>query len=293
VRQKPGDVTQVKPPETSYRGVGLEPVAHHALGVVEAELLDDRAVHHDERLAAGRVAAVLDAVVRIDHGLDQRNQHRHVFRPASGHHAVHRNAPDRGRAAVRQHDAEYFIRCAIGMPKEFRHFVRCRRHDGQTIAQIVRFEVFVDLFERPGADYVFRARLVLDERFLRRLGEIVHDTIERDFHDVPPKDIVALHAGMPRHQCDRQIRHAEPDRRRRRQTEETFTHEGRRRHTGCLACCTGPQHGGRAATSTTHPGNDGVDLQFLELARQGASTSRSSLPWVLPNSLKLTNLMSG
>ena len=88
------------------------------LRVVEAERLDDRAVQDDERLAARRVAAVLDAVARIGHGFDERDQERHVFRPAARHDAVHRDAPHGRAAPVGQQDAELLVRVAIGVTQE-------------------------------------------------------------------------------------------------------------------------------------------------------------------------------
>ena len=66
---------------------GLKAVAQRALLVVEAQLLDEGAVQHDQRLRPRRVAAVLDAVGRVGHRLGQRDEDGHVFRPATGHDA--------------------------------------------------------------------------------------------------------------------------------------------------------------------------------------------------------------
>ena len=118
MRQEARDVAQIEPPEAADRRVGLEAVAHHALLVVEAELLDDRAVQHDQRLAARRVAAVLDAVAGIRHRLDERHQDRHVLGPAAGHHAVDRHVPDGGRAIVGQQRADHLVGLAVGEAQE-------------------------------------------------------------------------------------------------------------------------------------------------------------------------------
>ena len=56
VRQEPGHVAQRQPPEPPDRRVRLEPVAKHALLVVELQILDDRSVEDDQRFRAGRVA---------------------------------------------------------------------------------------------------------------------------------------------------------------------------------------------------------------------------------------------
>jgi len=52
-------------------------------------------------------------------------------------------------------------------------------------------------------------------------------------------------------------------------SDEPFTRERRGRDSRRFAYCTRPQHGGRAASSGAHPGDGGVDLELLELARDG------------------------
>src|SRR3546814_10033381 len=67
VQQEAGHVAQRQSPEAANRGVRLEAVAQHALRVVEIQLLDDRSIEHDQRFRTRRVAAVFDAIDRIDH----------------------------------------------------------------------------------------------------------------------------------------------------------------------------------------------------------------------------------
>ena len=147
VQQEACDVAQVEPPEAPDRGVGLEAVAQRALLVVEAELLDQRAVQHDQGLRPRRVAGMLDAVLRIGHRLDQRDQDRHVFRSAAGHHAVHRDVPHRGEAVVGQKLADRVIGRQVGEGQELGDLLLGRRHDGQPVAPAVLEEKAIDLLE--------------------------------------------------------------------------------------------------------------------------------------------------
>ena len=101
------NVLQVEPPEPAHRSIRLEAVAHHPLRVIKTELADDRSVEDDQGFASRGVAAVFDAIDRVDHGLDECDQDGHVFGPAAGHHAVDCNAPDGRFAPVRQRHTEH------------------------------------------------------------------------------------------------------------------------------------------------------------------------------------------
>ena len=147
MQQEARDVAQVEPPEAADRGVRLEAVAQRALLVVEAELLDQRAVQHDQRLRPRRVAGMLDAVLRIGHRLGQRDQDGHVFRPAAGHHAVHRDVPHRGHAVVGQELADGVIGRQVGEGEELGDLLLGRRHDRQAVAPAVLEEEAIDLLE--------------------------------------------------------------------------------------------------------------------------------------------------
>ena len=92
---------------------------------------------------------------------------------------------------------------------------------------------------------------------------------------------------MARHLSDRRIGHPEAARRGLRLADEAFADQRRRRETRRFGNCTHPQHGGCAAPSTTHAGDDRVDLQRLAACpavprapsarpRRGSSRTRGS-----------------
>ena len=169
------------------RRVRHEAVAHRALFVVELELLDDRPVEDDQRFRTRRVAAVLDAIDRIRHRFAQRNQNRHVFRTAAGHHAVHRDRPDRHCATLRQHDAERLFGLAIGEAQELFDLLDGRRNDRQPVAPLALIEVFVDLLERAAEDDVARGRLGRQLRSLRLRQQVVDHLRGGDVEHVLPQ----------------------------------------------------------------------------------------------------------
>ena len=204
--RKPATLRRYRRQKRPMDGVRHEAVAQRALRIVEAELLDDGAVEDDQRVAARRVAAVLDAVFRIAHGFDQRDEHRHVFGPAAGHHAVDRDAPDGGGAFVGQQDAEHFVRAAVGKAQERFDVLARRRHDGQPVGELVLVEIAVDFLEAAFDDDVARAGLGRVALGLRHDGEIVDDGLRRDFEDVAPQLLRALVADVAGHQRDRYVR---------------------------------------------------------------------------------------
>jgi hypothetical protein len=102
---------------------------------------------------------MLDTVTRIGHGLDQRDKHRHVLRPASRHHAVDRDRPHGGAAAVREQDAQLLVGVAVGVSQELLDARGGRRHDRQTVAPAVLVEEAVDLVRRALEDDLARLGL--------------------------------------------------------------------------------------------------------------------------------------
>jgi hypothetical protein len=68
-----------------------------------------------------------------------------------------------------------------------------------------------------------------------------------------------LHSGKPQSYCG-SIRLA----------DESFTYERNRWYTGSFGCGTCPQHGGRTAPSTPHPGDYGVGSILFELGGDAA-----------------------
>ena len=237
-------------------GIGLEAVAQHALLVVEAELLDDRAVEDDQRLGARRVAAVLDAVSRVGHGLDRATSTgmysgrqpaitplTAISRPwrapvgqdtpitSSGSRSVKRRNPRRARAWAARSAARRSTRSRrkSGSPRRSRRWKTMSRGPGlrSSFRRAPGFSV------RP----LITSSRVTPARCASTLG--------------------ALDADMARHQrtgrfgMPRPTEWSRPDR-------QKPSHQRERRHAGPPRR-TGPQHGGRAASSTAHPGDDGVD----------------------------------
>src|SRR5690242_8430095 len=96
-------------------------------------------------------------------------------------------------------------------------------------------------------------------------GEAFDDRLDRHVDDITPQFLGALdidmarnhgqlHTGKPQSYCGSI---GLPD--------ESFTYERNRWYAGGFGGCAGPQHGGRAAPSTSHAGDDGVGLILFEL----------------------------
>ena len=207
---------------------------------------------HDQGLRARRVAAVFDAIDRIGHRFGKRNQDRHVLGAAAGHHAVHRDRPDRHGATFRQDDAERFLGVAIGEVQELLDLLERRRNDRQPVAPLALIEVGVHFLERAAEHDFARARLRRQWLLGGLRQQIVDDLLNGDVKSVRPNLLNALRAGMTDDLRHREIGHAKPDRRRGGLTEETLADQRRCGKAGSFARFTGPQHGGRATASTRH-----------------------------------------
>ena len=83
-------------------------------------------------------------------------QHRHVFRLATGQYRVDRDLLNRHRHQVWRHQAYDFIRLAAGALEHAQHPHRCRRHHRQAIAPTTLEAGFHRVF---GAAHVDLARL--------------------------------------------------------------------------------------------------------------------------------------
>ena len=212
VRQEAGDVAQVQAPEASDGCVRHEAVAQSALRIVEAKLLDKRAVEHDQRVAARRVAAVLDAVLGVAHGFDRRDEHRHVLGTAAGHHAVDRDVPDSGGALVGEQDAEAFVRVALGKTQERFDFLARWRHDRQPVGEFVLVEIAIHFLETAFHHDIARAGFGLLADGRGRDGQIVDDALQRHFQHVAPQLVLGFGADVAGHHRDRDVPHTEPDR---------------------------------------------------------------------------------
>ena len=219
---------------------------------------------------------MLDPVVWVAHSLDQRDQDRHVFRPTASHHAVDRNGPSGCGTAVRKQHSKYLVRITVReFEKRFDPFRR-RRDDWQAVAPFVLNEQAIDLVHRAGEDDISRRRVLHGFDVAGRFRQVLHDVVEGDAVNVFGELRIALRADMARYQSNRQVGEAEPDAGCARLTDEPFTNERRRGNAGFLSGRTRPQHGGRAAASTAHARDDGVDAQGLHLPRQ----VREDLPLV-------------
>ena len=143
------------------------PDAHHPLAGVEFELLHDRAADDDHRLPPGRRSAVLDAVQGIAHRFEDRDQHRHVFRPAARHHAGHGDAENRRFAPFLRYHAYHFFRLAVGELQERVHALARGRHDGQSVGPQFPVKMLLHFVERAAEDDLSRFGLGLGVGFAR------------------------------------------------------------------------------------------------------------------------------
>ena len=100
-----------------------------------------------------------------------------------------------------------------------------------------------------------------------RLGEILNDRVERDFEYIVPQLLRVLDVDMTWYRRGGHTGHAQPRGRRGRLTEEALTDKRRGRHASRFSHRTCPQHGGGAAASTRHTGNDGIDAEVAQFIR--------------------------
>src|SRR5262249_37640640 len=132
-------------------------------------------------------------------------------------------------------------------------FGKRRRDDGQTVAPFVLVKEPVHLVEAAGEHDVTRAGLRTELYSCGwRGGEPIDHALERNAKNVGPKLLGALYIDMPGHNRQRQIRHSQSDRGRRRLTHESLAYQRNAGDPGSLGNRAGPQHGGRTATSTSH-----------------------------------------
>jgi len=157
--EKARDIAQVESPEAPDGGVGLDAVTQRALLEVEAELLDEGTVQDDQGLGARGIAAVLDAVARVGHRLDQRDQDGHVLGPTASHDPVDGHVPHGGPALVGQEDTQLGLARPVRPAQELGDTLGSGRHDGQAVAPVVLVEEAIDLVQIAFEDDVGRPRL--------------------------------------------------------------------------------------------------------------------------------------
>ena len=262
------NVAQHQAEKPADRGVGQESVAQCALRVVELQLPNHRSIENDQCVSARRVAAVLHAIARVGHRLDDRDQDGHEFRSAARHHAVDSHVPDRGGAPVGEHHAEHFIRIPIREAQELLNRGARGRHDRQAVRKGVCIEVAVHVGEAARDDDRPRARFGAFR--LRSVGarQRVDHTSKRRLENVVTQLRGTLGAHVAWHQRERDIAQTQSDGRCGGLFKESLAGERRGGKSGDLACSTRPQHGGRAAASAGHARDDCIDPQFAKTRRQ-------------------------
>ena len=140
---------------------------------------------------------MLDTVILVGHRLGRRYQYRHIFGTASRHHAVDRDAPDRGLAVIGQHHADHFIGRALRELQEFAHLFNRRRYDRKSVAPFVLVEEAVYFLEGAGEDDIFGRRLGFGITVAVGLfGQPLDDGLDSDIDDIAPKFLGALNIGM-------------------------------------------------------------------------------------------------
>jgi outer membrane receptor protein involved in Fe transport len=261
-------VTQEHAREAADARVGLASNPHDCGLVIEAELLDDRAVDDDHRLQSRRRAEVACIEIRLRHRFDDTDQDRHVLGAAAGHDAVYRHRPDRRLAVLGLNHAQHLVRVAVGETQEGLDALDRRRDDRQPVGPLLLEEVLVDLVQR--ALEHDGARLGLDH-FLRngyRPRQLGDDIGDQDFGGITAQFFVALrhdHTGEFR---DAKVGHALPPRVRSGLLEERRGDDRRTRYAGALSDHAGAHDSRRAGTTAADPRDHGVDAMFPEPLRQ-------------------------
>ena len=154
-----GHIAQKQPDKPANAGVGAISIAECCTRAVEPKGRRRRTTQHHQRFAAGRVAAVLHAVGRVDQSFCDGHQHWHMFREAVGHDAVDGHILNRGEATRGLQNANFPIRRVRRRRQKGQHFLGGRRHNGQSIRPLTLLEQGADLFKVATADNARRVMI--------------------------------------------------------------------------------------------------------------------------------------
>ena len=128
----------------------IRPIAwsEHTGIAIDVELLANGTIHEKSRtdITGGRLNSV-EVKTWLAHRLNSSDDNRQIFRQTARHNGIDRNFLNSRRRPLWWDRADNFLRIAIGSIEHSLNALRRRRHDGQSITQLLPAKPVVDSFQ--------------------------------------------------------------------------------------------------------------------------------------------------
>ena len=113
------DITQKELQKTPDRAIGARPITHSPVFGIESKFFEDGTTKNYQRIAAGCISAMLNAIFWVRKDFSDCHKNGHVFWSATGQYTIYGDIPNCHSRARRLYHADLSIKCVGSVFQEF------------------------------------------------------------------------------------------------------------------------------------------------------------------------------